>query len=252
MRRFGGRARYVVENYGASPLAERFGVKRYPAIFVDDVLVATPRDFGFYGRKGDGEGEGGGRYAPFPGVVGEERLRADLTRIIELVLAGRREAARAEARPAPEGEVAALPESTFAGLDGRRLGRRDLLGHAVAIELWATWCVPCRGSLDWLGRLKARYGDRLTVIAVAVESDEAAVRQLAGELRLPFIWTLGTPELVRALGDVSAVPTLLLFRPDGAAAGAYFGAPPTLHGEVEAKLGALLGGRRARDVGGRR
>jgi len=36
-----------VENYGESELAKRFGVTRYPAIFVDDVLVATPNDFGF-------------------------------------------------------------------------------------------------------------------------------------------------------------------------------------------------------------
>ena len=50
MQGFGGQARFVVENYGESELAKRFGVTRYPAIFVDDVLVATPSDFGFYGN----------------------------------------------------------------------------------------------------------------------------------------------------------------------------------------------------------
>jgi len=64
---FGGRARFVVENYGDSRLAKRFGVTRYPAVFVGDVLMATPKDFGFYGR---GEGGAGGRYAPFPGAAG--------------------------------------------------------------------------------------------------------------------------------------------------------------------------------------
>ena len=39
------------ENYGASELAKRFGVTRYPAVFVDDILVATPNDFGFYGNQ---------------------------------------------------------------------------------------------------------------------------------------------------------------------------------------------------------
>ena len=51
----------MVENYGDSELAKRFGVKRYPAIFVDDVLVATPKDFGWFGT---GEGKDEGRYAP--------------------------------------------------------------------------------------------------------------------------------------------------------------------------------------------
>ena len=72
MKGFGGRARFVVENYGESELARRFGVKRYPAIFVDDLLVATPKDFGFYGK---GEGEGGGRYAPLKSAASHERLR---------------------------------------------------------------------------------------------------------------------------------------------------------------------------------
>ncbi len=60
MQEFGGKARFVEENYGGSELAKRFGVTRYPVIFVDDVLVATPSDFGFYG---DGEGQSG-RYSP--------------------------------------------------------------------------------------------------------------------------------------------------------------------------------------------
>jgi thiol-disulfide isomerase/thioredoxin len=237
-KRFGGKVRFVVENYGASPLATRFGVKRYPAIFVDDVLVATPKDFGFYGR---GEGDNsGGRYAPFPGAAGEERLRADLARIIALTLAGHKDAARAEAHPEQGGEIAALPAVTFDGLDGRHVATSDLRGHVVAVEIWATWCVPCRGTLDWLGKLKARYGDRLTVVTVAVQSDETGVRALAGDPHLPFLWTLGTPDLVRALGDVSAVPTLLLFDRDGRTAATFFGAPPSLHGDAEARLDALM------------
>ena len=55
MQEFGNKARFVVENYGDSELAKRFGVTRYPAIFVDDILVAMPKDFGFYG-KAEGPG----------------------------------------------------------------------------------------------------------------------------------------------------------------------------------------------------
>ena len=51
---------------------------------------------------------------------------------------------------------------------------------------------------------------------------------------------MGTPELVRAFGDVSAVPTLLVFDREGRSAGAFYGAPPGLHAEAEAKLAHLL------------
>jgi thiol-disulfide isomerase/thioredoxin len=232
---FNGKARFVAENYGASELAERFGVKRYPAIFVDDVLMATPKDFGFYGK---GEGEGGGRYTPWKTAASHERFRADLARGIDL--AGRKDAARAAAPSAETKEIAALPAVTFTDLDGKTLTRDDLLGRVVLVEIWATWCPPCQPTLSWLGELKKRHGNHLAVVTVAIESDEADVRKRAAELNLPLIWTMGTPELVRSLGDVSAVPTLLLFDPKGRTAATFFGAPPSLHGEAEAKIAALL------------
>lgn len=237
---FGGQARFVVENYGESELAKRFGVTRYPAIFVDDVLVATPNDFGFYGKA---EGTGKGRYAPFKSAASHERFRTDLSRMIELVLAGRKEAARAHvadiAPAGPEG-IAAFPAVGITDLEGRTLSRADLAGRPVLVELWATWCPPCYGTLAWLGELKKRHGDRLAIIAIAVESPEADVRKTAGELGIPLVWTIGTPEVVRAFGDVSAVPTLLLFDAEGRAAGTFFGAPPGLHAEAEAKLAGLF------------
>ena len=229
----------MVENYGDSALARSFGVKRYPAIFVGDVLVATPKDFGFYGK---GEGEGGGRYAPLKDAASHERFQSDLRRVIELVLAGDSAGARAVVPGAEAPQEPNLPPpALFKGLDGQGLSSEAVAGKVVAIELWATWCPPCRGSLQHLGELQKRFGDRLVVVPVAIESDEANVRKLATELGLPFLWTMATPELVRALGDVSAVPTLLLFDRTGKAAGAYFGNPPGLTDEVVAKVAALIG-----------
>jgi thiol-disulfide isomerase/thioredoxin len=236
-RGFGGQVGFVVENYGDSELAKRFGVKRYPAIFVDDVLVATPKDFGFYGK---GEGQDGGRYAPLKSAASHERFRADLERMIELILAGRKEAARAQAAPLAAPDVAALPAFTLTDLEGKAVTREELAGRLVLVEFWATWCPPCRSTLGWLGDMKKRHGDGVAVLAIAVESDEADVRTLAGELGLPLRWAMGTPEVARAFGDVSAVPTLFVFDMEGRAAGAFYGAPPGLHAEVEALVASRL------------
>ena len=191
---FGGKVRFVVENYGESELAKRFGVARYPAIFVDDVLVATPNDFGFYGKGG---AQDGGRYAPLKSAASHERFRADLGRMIELILAGRKDAARAQAAPAAAAAVAVLPTFTLNDLNGRPIAREDLAGRAVLVEFWATWCPPCRPTLSWLGELKKRHGDQVVVLAIAVESEEAGVRKLARDLGLPFRWAMGTPEVAR-------------------------------------------------------
>jgi thiol-disulfide isomerase/thioredoxin len=213
-------------------------VTRYPAIFVDDVLVATPNDFGFYGR---GEKEEGGRYAPLKSAATHQRFRADLTRMINLVLAGRTDAARAQAAPAKSGEIAAFPAVTLQTLDGKRVTRADLSGKVVLVEFWATWCPPCRGTLGWLGEVKKRYGDRIVVLAVAVESQEPDVRKLTKSLDLPLVWAMGSPEVARSFGDISAVPTLFLFDRSGRTAGAFYGAPPELHQQAESKVAALLG-----------
>ncbi|MEO8432592.1 MAG: TlpA disulfide reductase family protein [Acidobacteriota bacterium] len=234
---YGGRARFVAENYGDSALAKRFGVDRYPAIFVDDVLVATPKDFGFYGK---GEGAGDGRYTPLKSAASHERLRSDLSRMIDLILAGRKDDARAVAAPSKAAEIAALPAMSLTDLQGRTLSREDLIGRVVLVEFWATWCPPCRGTLGWLAELKTRYGDRVAILAIAVDSDEANVRKVAGEIQSPLVWAMGKPELARAFGDVSAVPTLYLFDREGRTGGAFYGAPPSLHPDAEARLAALL------------
>lgn len=235
-RDFGGRARFVVLNYGESDLARRFGVTRYPAIFVDDILVAKPKDFGFYGR---GEGAGDGRYTPLKSAASHDRFRADLARMIELVLEGRREDARARAAPVDADQVPALPAFTLTDLAGRPIARADLEGRVVLVEFWATWCPPCQGTLRFLGDLQRRYGDRIAVLAVAVESDEADVRETAARLA-PLRFAMGTPDMARAFGDVSAVPTLFVFDRQGRTAAAYYGAPPTLHAEAEARLQSLV------------
>ena len=201
------------------------------------MIVATPKDFGFYGK---GEGEGDGRYAPLKSEASHRRLRADLARVISLLLAGRTREASALAAPPDTGEVAMLPELSLTDLDGRPVSAADLTGRVVLVDFWATWCPPCRGTLSWLGAVKQKYGDRVVVLALAVESDEAEVRNLAGTLELPLRWAMRTPAVLQAFGDVSAVPTLLMFDRQGKAAGAFYGSTPQIHEDADAVLEKLL------------
>ena len=229
--------RFVEENYGESALAERLGVTRYPAVFVNDVLVATPNDFGFYGADDTHEG---GRYAPIMRAEGQNKFRSDLERMLKLTLAGDSRGARAIAAPAADAAVAQLPSLHVNTLAGESLALASLRDRVVVVEFWATWCPPCRSTLRWLGQLRSRYGDKLAVVAFAVESPEQAVKKLTDELGIPVTWVIATPRSARAFGDVSAVPTLHLFAPGGAAAGSFFGATPDLHERVEARIAKLV------------
>lgn len=225
------------ENFGASKLAERFGVKRYPAVFVDDVLVARPRDFGFLGQ-----GEESGRYTPWRNAKSQERFKADLTRMIDLVLAGKKNEAvreRADAHAAPD-EIASLPRFTLTDLSGHPLTAEQVAGRAVLVEFWATWCPPCRSTLAWLGGLQRKHGDRIAVLALAVESPEKEIRATAGALGPDLRWAIADAATAHAFGDIAAVPTLFLFDRGGRTARILYGAPPDLHEQAERTLDALL------------
>jgi thiol-disulfide isomerase/thioredoxin len=229
-----------IENYGNSELAKKFGVTRYPAIFIDDILVAKPKDFGFYGK---GEGSGDGKYTPWKDEKQREHFRADLERMLDIVVSGKKESLRQEAnakQTSQSTELAAMPSFTLTDLSGAPISNKDLERRVVLVEFWATWCPPCRSTLSWLGTLQKQYGDRLTILAVAVESDEAEVRKVVNSLNLPIKWALGTPEFARSFGDIAAVPTLYLFDQKGSTQAIYYGAPPELHDTAEAAIKTAL------------
>lgn len=76
VREYGPRATFAVEDYGASPLGDKAGVKEYPALFVGDQLFASPRDF-------FGWGGAPGKYVPWNDLANRRRFQADLRRAID-------------------------------------------------------------------------------------------------------------------------------------------------------------------------
>jgi thiol-disulfide isomerase/thioredoxin len=230
--RYGGKVRFASEDWGSSELATRFGIKKYPVVFVGDVLVAQPRDFGAFGEKG-------GKYDPWRDTDNQEKFKHDLARTIDMLLRGEAvEGAAAESGDAPE--VASLPSITLSDLDGKAVASDELAGQVVIVEIWATWCPPCRSTLRWLGAVERKYGDKVTTIGLAVESPEAEVRKFARESKLPVRIAMGTPDVVDRFGTFTSVPVLFVFDREGRTAAVFHGAPKDLHARVERTLAPLL------------
>jgi cytochrome c biogenesis protein CcmG/thiol:disulfide interchange protein DsbE len=235
--KYAGEATFVSENFGASKLAERYGVRGYPAVFVDDVLVAVPRDFGYFG-----EVEGTGRYAPWRNADNQAKFKADLVRMIDLVLAGRKDVVSQEHAKSGGAthEIAALPKFKLTDLAGHPFTTDQLSGRVVLVEFWATWCPPCRSTLQWLGQLKQKYGDNLAVIALAVESPEDQTRSMAKSLSPDLRWGIADAPTAAAFGDITSVPTMFLFDRSGKTSRVLYGARPDLHEQAEKALESLL------------
>ena len=231
-----GRVRFVEENFGESALAERFGVEQYPAIFVDEALVAGPWDFFEW------PGTPKGRYVPFREGESRERFASDLRSFVARRLAGEDLGDSSPSRGAPP-RLEALPQFRVETLAGTSISSESLRGRIVLVEFWASWCPPCRSTLSFLGELERTDSERLVVVPIAVSSEEADVRELLAELAseegAPSSSVLGSDELVASFGGVLAVPTLMIFGPDGRTEAVFYGAPPDLHERVLSKIEEL-------------
>lgn len=74
-------------------------------------------------------------------------------------------------RKAPE----TLPEIKFQDASGSDRTLADWRGKVVLLNLWATWCLPCRKEMPSLDRLQKEMGsDKFEVVAVSVDRKGAA------------------------------------------------------------------------------
>lgn len=63
------------------------------------------------------------------------------------------------------------PNFEATDLDGRRVSLSDLAGQVVLLNIWATWCPPCREEMPSMQRLHDRFAaDGLRVVAVSIDA----------------------------------------------------------------------------------
>jgi len=61
-----------------------------------------------------------------------------------------------------------------------------LRGHPAVVNVWASWCGPCREEFPWLQRLAARRGRRVAFLGVNSADSEGSARDFLAEYPLPY------------------------------------------------------------------
>jgi thiol-disulfide isomerase/thioredoxin len=108
-----------------------------------------------------------------------------------------------------------LPVRQLQALDGTTTNLQALAGKPVVVNLWATWCPPCRREMPVLVRAQAKRSD--VHIAFVNEGESAAdVRAYLGSVHLAPRNVLldGSSSVMRDAGS-QALPTTLFFDSDG-------------------------------------
>jgi thiol-disulfide isomerase/thioredoxin len=139
----------------------------------------------------------------------------------------------AAAAPAP------LPEIGFVDGEGRPVGLDAFRGKLVLLNLWATWCAPCRREMASLDRLQAKLGgERFQVLALSADRQgPSVVPPFYAELGIKHLGVYNDAAMkshraLRALG----LPTTILIDPQGRELGRLIGPAEWDSPEAEALI----------------
>jgi thiol-disulfide isomerase/thioredoxin len=115
-------------------------------------------------------------------------------------------------RKAPE----ELPEVKFQDAAGKERTLADWRGKIVLLNLWATWCLPCRKEMPALDRLQRDLGsDRFEVVALSVDrTGLAGARKFLDETKVEklALYADGTARMANTLRAAGLPATLLIDR----------------------------------------
>jgi thiol-disulfide isomerase/thioredoxin len=168
------------------------------------------------------------------------------------------QAVAARLAPLARGEIAALAVDakphpaiplSFDAPGGKKATLADFKGRALLVNLWATWCVPCRAEMPALDRLQAKAGGPdFEVVAINVDTArlERAPAFLDG-IGVKTLTRYADPsadafETLRLAGKALGLPTSLFIDKDGCEVGVVAGPADWDKPDAVAAVAALKGG----------
>jgi len=126
--------------------------------------------------------------------------------IILAVLAASAQAARAE--------DPTFPDLEFAGSEGGSVRLSQLKGNVVLLNVWATWCGPCRMELPVVQRIYDKYSDRnFVVLAINVDADRQRVAPFMKRYNISLPVYFAAPEDAGQM-TTEGIPTTYLISAD--------------------------------------
>lgn len=108
------------------------------------------------------------------------------------------------------------PDFHLTTLKGEDVSLSDYKGDVVAVNLWATWCPPCRAELPGMNAVYDAYkGDGLVMLAVNGREEESLVAEFINAEGFTFPVLLDPSGQVMGLYSVYSFPTTYIIDRDG-------------------------------------
>ncbi len=185
-----------------------------PPAIVTAVVVAAMIWGVLYWKKG-----GGSKEAASSACAASTALAAQLAPLAKGGIAG----LAIDSRPQP------MPALSFSS-DKGPVDLASFKGRTVLLNLWATWCVPCREEMPSLDRLQGLVGgDTFTVAAVNIDTARRdRPKKFLKRIGVKNLTFYANPDgdvlsTLKATGKVVGLPTSFLVGPDGCRVGVIAG-----------------------------
>ena len=141
-----------------------------------------------------------------------------------------------------------MPSYAAKFLDGKPFDVASEKGNVVLLNVWATWCQPCRFETPELQALHRKYGDRgFKVIGVSVDNEgsDAEIKQFIDENKITYPIAFDPEGRVANVLRTTVLPTSVLIGRDGRIAWRKVGAvmpneTAAVNGLIEKALGKKI------------
>jgi len=122
--------------------------------------------------------------------------------------------ASASAPARAESPTPLFPDLEMAGADGGSIRLSQLRGNVILLNVWATWCGPCRLELPIVQRMYDKYSDRnFVVLAVNVDADRKRIDPFMKRNNISLPVYYASPEDAGQM-TAAGIPSTFILGPD--------------------------------------
>ena len=110
------------------------------------------------------------------------------------------------------------PDFAYTDLKGQKYSLNSLRGKVILVDLWATWCPPCRKDIPQYVKFQKKYPDKMIIIGVSYDDSQDDLKEFIKEnevgrqINYPIVF--GPPE-PPFFGDPSTLPQAFIIDKKG-------------------------------------